>query len=175
LLQNSICRTLIDNMLRGGNRHYAVHITLQRPVVGIGAPIHFFLPGAAKILGTRAVLPEHAAVANAVGAITSQVVVRRKLEIISDQPDRYKVLGVSDIQRFDTLADADETAGRILQRQVLELARAAGTSAEKIDFWHEDRSATAAGGRKIFLGRTVYAQLSGEPDLVYKEQLAQAN
>lgn len=42
-------------------------------LVGVGAPTHIFLPRVAKMLRTQAVLPEHAPVANAVGAITGQV------------------------------------------------------------------------------------------------------
>ena len=42
-------------------------------LVGVGAPTHIFLPRVAKMLRTQAVLPEHASVANAVGAITGQV------------------------------------------------------------------------------------------------------
>jgi N-methylhydantoinase A/oxoprolinase/acetone carboxylase beta subunit len=174
MLQNRVCRTLVENLLQGGNSHYAVRIQLLRPVVGIGAPIHFFLGEAARKLDTRAVLPDHAEVANAVGAITSKVVIRRKLDIISDGPERYKVVGVSNVQGFDSLTAADEFAGRMLRRRVLELARAAGTSAEKIELWREDRSARSAGGREIFLGRTVIAQLSGEPDLVFEPRTADA-
>ncbi len=42
-------------------------------LVGVGAPTHIFLPRVAKMLRTQAVLPEHASVANAVGAVTGQV------------------------------------------------------------------------------------------------------
>ena len=42
-------------------------------LIGVGAPTHIFLPRVAKMLRTKAVLPEHASVANAVGAITGQV------------------------------------------------------------------------------------------------------
>ena len=42
-------------------------------LVGVGAPTHIFLPRVAKMLHTQAILPEHASVANAVGAITGQV------------------------------------------------------------------------------------------------------
>ncbi|HET6485350.1 MAG TPA: hydantoinase/oxoprolinase family protein, partial [Spirochaetia bacterium] len=38
-------------------------------LVGIGAPIHIFLPAVAEALGTRCVIPANAGVANALGAI----------------------------------------------------------------------------------------------------------
>lgn len=72
-------------MFAGGNAHYRVRIDLKRPIVGIGAPIHYFLPRAAAALGAEAALPPDADVANAIGAITSNIVVRRHVRIISDQ------------------------------------------------------------------------------------------
>jgi len=44
-----VCKTLIKNMLSGGSDEYAVRIDLKRPVIGIGAPVHFFLPRAARV------------------------------------------------------------------------------------------------------------------------------
>jgi len=42
-------------------------------LVGIGAPVHVFLPGVAKALGAQFLVPVHAGVANAIGAITGNV------------------------------------------------------------------------------------------------------
>ena len=42
-------------------------------LIGIGGPIHIFLPDAAKAFGTRAIIPEHASVANAIGAAVCQL------------------------------------------------------------------------------------------------------
>ena len=38
-------------------------------LVGVGAPTHIFLPNVSKVMGTECILPEHAAVANALGAL----------------------------------------------------------------------------------------------------------
>ncbi|MEI6809043.1 MAG: hydantoinase/oxoprolinase family protein [bacterium] len=43
---------MINNLLNGGGEDYAVSVKLHRPIVGIGAPVHFFLPQAARLLGT---------------------------------------------------------------------------------------------------------------------------
>ena len=39
------------------------------PLIGVGAPVHIFLPRVASLLGTRVVIPEYAGVANALGAV----------------------------------------------------------------------------------------------------------
>ncbi|MDY2628619.1 MAG: hydantoinase/oxoprolinase family protein [Lachnospiraceae bacterium] len=42
-------------------------------LIGIGGPIHIFLEDVAEAFGTRAIIPKHAAVANAIGAAVCQV------------------------------------------------------------------------------------------------------
>ena len=42
-------------------------------LVGIGASTHLFLPDVAKALGAECIIPENAAVANALGAVTGRV------------------------------------------------------------------------------------------------------
>jgi hypothetical protein len=79
-------------------------------VVGIGAPIHFFLPHAAKTLGTEAVVPENADVANAIGAITSNVVVKRQLRIIPDEEGGFLIEGLAGVRHFKKFDDADAFA-----------------------------------------------------------------
>lgn len=166
--QGSICRTLVNNMLGGGNPNFTVRIKLHHPVIGIGAPVHFFLPRAAACLSTKAVIPENADVANAVGAITSRVMIRRKIEIISPQPESFQVMGLSGSSIFSNLDEATKHAETALIDEVRKLARTAGTSSSKVDIWQEDRTPQIADGTNIFLGRTIFAQIIGPPDLVVK-------
>ena len=106
----AVCKTLIDNLLSGGNDQYAVRINLKRPVVGIGAPVHFFLPRAAEVLGAEAILPADADVANAIGAITSDVVVKRQVRIIADQEGGFLIEGLAGARHFQRFDDADSAA-----------------------------------------------------------------
>ena len=56
-------------------------LTSRLPLIGVGAPIHIFLPRVAELLGTRAVVPAYAGVANALGAVVSRRVARAKLTV----------------------------------------------------------------------------------------------
>jgi len=143
-------------------------INLHHPVIGIGAPIHFFLPQAAATLAAKTVIPENADVANAAGAITSRIIIRRKIDIISPQPDLYQVVGLAGVRNFSDLDDAGTYAETSLTELVRELAHTAGTSASEVDIWQEDRTPEIADGSNIFLGRTIFAQIIGQPDLVLK-------
>ena len=58
-------------------------------LVGVGAPTHIFLPRVAKMLRTQAILPQHASVANAVGAITGQVTAVTEVSLSPVTGDDY--------------------------------------------------------------------------------------
>ena len=147
----------------------SVRIDLKRPVVGIGAPIHFFLPRAAEALGAKAVLPQDADVANAIGAITSNVVVKRHVRIIPDQEGGFLIEGLAGARHFQKFNEADAFAREKLARMVRDLAWAAGTSSRVVELKTEDQIPTTANGKQIFMGRIIHAKLTGQPDIVAGE------
>lgn len=65
-------------MENAGNVSGTVRVEL--PIIAIGAPVEEFIPAVATKLGTRCVIPEHAEVGNAVGAIIASVT--RTVEIL---------------------------------------------------------------------------------------------
>ncbi len=77
---------LMDCILSGGNERYTISARLKNPIIGIGAPAHYFLPDAGKKLNAEVVISEDADVANALGAVTSHVLIRREASIRPDQP-----------------------------------------------------------------------------------------
>jgi N-methylhydantoinase A/oxoprolinase/acetone carboxylase beta subunit len=160
-----VCQAMIANLFNGGGKDYSVHFTLNRPVIGIGAPIAHFLPQAAKLLGTRAILPEHADVANAIGAITSHIAVRRRLKVKPDQDGGFLIEGLAGALHFETLQEAEAHAKNELGILVRKIARAAGTSQATVEMQVEDCSAKTAHGDELFLERSVVAQLIGKPDI----------
>lgn len=70
-----------ENRTNGGSSllQYAFHSNAV--FIGIGGPVHIFLPEAAKALGAVCIIPECAAVANAVGAVTGKMVSTKSAEI----------------------------------------------------------------------------------------------
>jgi N-methylhydantoinase A/oxoprolinase/acetone carboxylase beta subunit len=161
-----VCQTLIRNLLSGGTDQYAVRIDLKRPVVGIGAPIHFFLPRATEVMGAKAILPQDADVANAIGAITSNVVVKRHVRIIPNQEGGFLIEGLAGAKHFQKFEEADSFAREEVARLVRDLAWAAGTSSRVVELKTEDQIPTTADGKEIFMGRIIRAKLTGQPDIV---------
>ncbi|MBT8374296.1 MAG: hydantoinase/oxoprolinase family protein, partial [Deltaproteobacteria bacterium] len=170
-----VCKVLINQLLTQENSNYRVSINLKRPVIGIGAPIKYFLPKAVEPLGTKAILPDDADVANAIGAIISNVVIKKQLSIIPGDQEGFIVEGVAGTRHFKNFNDADHFAREELTRMVREKATAFGTSCQKVRLNTKDQVPTTASGDPIFMGRTVYASLTGRPDMVLKEHLSETD
>ncbi len=163
-----VCKVLINNLLTRTNPHYEVSINLKRPVIGIGAPITYFLSKAVKPLGAKAILPDDADVANAIGAITSHVVIKKQLRIIPGDQGGFIVEGIAGTRQFKDFDDADRFAREKLIGIVRQRALASGTSSQKVILETKDNIPVTAGGDPIFMGRTLFASLTGRPDIVLK-------
>ncbi len=162
--RSPVARALFDGALgRAATPGLSIGIRLDAPVVGIGAPVHQFVPAAAALLGTRAVVPADADVANAIGAITGSVVVRREARISVDETGVYRVRGLPEAPAFDDLAAAETFAVERLRAIVAEAALRSGTLSDTVEILSTDQITSAADGSRVFLGRTVEARLRGAP------------
>lgn len=81
-------------------------------LLGMGAPAHVFLPEVAAALGTRCVLPEHAEIGNAIGAVMAELIARGSVEV--SQWDEggmvYLVHTPEGSVKFERMEDAAEAA-----------------------------------------------------------------
>jgi N-methylhydantoinase A/oxoprolinase/acetone carboxylase beta subunit len=164
-----VCQALINNLMAGGSPDFQVRIDLKRPVIGIGAPIGFFLPDAAKTLGAEAILPKDADVANAIGAITSDVMVHRQIRITPGHQGGFMVEGIAGTRQYEAFDAADTFARDTLVKKVRDLGRAAGTSCRTVTLSIKDKAPKTASGDPIFMERLIQATLTGRPDRVIQK------
>ena len=154
-------QSLIDyswQLARTGSRHSGFLpwiFQTRAKLVGVGAPTHVFLPRVAKMLHTKAVLPDHAAVANAVGAITGQVTAIAEVEIRPVAGEDYGdvlVVTPQDRKVFGTRSKAVAYARSEGRRIVSERARHQGAHS-RLEI-HEERMRNEApmGYGTIWLG-----------------------
>ncbi len=158
-------KQLIDHALGNNGEGFRVQITLQNPVIGIGAPVHQFLPGATRLLNAEAIVPPDADVANAIGAITSVVSIHRRVTIAVDERGTYHIKGLAGAPTFADLQKAQDYAVDQLREHVREMAVKAGTSQTKLEIMVDDKIGTVADGSGVFLGRVLEARLQGLPDI----------
>ncbi len=135
---------------------------LAVPVVGLGASARCYYPAVAAWLGAEAALPDHGAVANAIGAVVGRVAMRRQGVVTSPAEGRFRVHLAAGPEDFGEA----ETAMVALERALSEAARAeaeaAGAQDISVRVARELRVAETD-GREVFLEATVTAEASGRP------------
>ena len=141
-------------------------LTLRRPLVAIGAPVAAYLPQVAAALHTELVIPRHAEVANAVGAVAGGIVQRLQV-LISPLDDEGKVrLHLSDgVHDFKSLRLAVEHAQQVAGAQVEAMAQQEGADQVEVRMTREDHWAPIAIGlnQEIYLGTELHFTAAGRP------------
>jgi len=142
-----------------------VALQLKRPLVGIGAPAAIYYPDIARRLGTSHLVPRHAEVCNAVGAVAGGVSQRAQVTITSPEEGIFRLHGLSGPRDLSSLEAAFE-AGEVLAAETARaLAEAAGAEEIRVELAREERSAPLAGGRVVFVEGRVTARAYGRPRL----------
>lgn len=140
-------------------------ITLRRPLVAIGAPVAAYMPEAARRLHTELVIPSHAEVANAVGAVSGSVVVRQRVLINPLTDEELLRVHLPDGPRdFARLEEAAAYAQEVMPGLLEVQARAAGAEQVEVRMIRQDHWAPARGGQAtIYLGSELTFAAAGRP------------
>ncbi|MGN1007838.1 MAG: hydantoinase/oxoprolinase N-terminal domain-containing protein, partial [Butyricicoccus sp.] len=103
--------------------------TPEYPIVALGAPVAAWLPGVCQKLKAELLIPEHAEVANAVGAAVGQIIVTVEALIRPDQHHTgYLVHTMQENRWFEFLPDAQHWALQISQEMACAKASASGST-----------------------------------------------
>ena len=137
-------------------------VRLDRPVIGLGAPAPAYYPAVAERLGTRAVVPEHAGVANAVGAVVGGIRVQATGTIATPDDGLYRVFAGAGPREFPDLEAATAHARIVLEAQARKGAVDAGAGEVDLSIVQRDEVAVVE-GRETLVERTVIAVASGRP------------
>jgi N-methylhydantoinase A/oxoprolinase/acetone carboxylase beta subunit len=141
-------------------------LRLQHPVVAVGAPVGAYLPRAALQLGTELCIPDHAEVANAVGAVAGGVVQRlRALIRPLDFGVAYRAHLPDGYHDERTAEAAVDHARSVLPHQLVELARRAGADQVEIKVERIDHVAEvdAEFGRDVLVDIELIFTAVGRP------------
>lgn len=118
-LEGSWGRWLFEEALIGKNPFVSITIASRFPIIGIGAPAGIFIKRVSDTLKAPFVLPDHASVANAAGAVAGSVMVDKEA-IIYLQETEYKRTYVVQIEgettRFLEMEDARPYAEKIVAK-----------------------------------------------------------
>jgi N-methylhydantoinase A/oxoprolinase/acetone carboxylase beta subunit len=136
---------------------------LAHPLVAIGAPAAAFYPEVARRLGARLVVPEHAAVCNAVGAVVG--VVSETVDILVNQPQWkvFRVHGPAGIRDFGGAEEAIAAARELSRDLALAAARRAGAADPHVETSVTERRASSSTGDAYLAEATVRSRATGRP------------
>lgn len=157
----AVATALLERAFGRVNDGLGVVIDLGVPIIGIGAPAAFLLPGAGARLHTEVILPRDGDVANAVGAITSQVKIEQRVTIMPDELGRFHVNGLPGAPVFAEMPEAQHYAEIEVEASVRRKAIEAGAIDPEVTILSDDRISEAADGVEIFIARTLYATAAG--------------
>jgi N-methylhydantoinase A/oxoprolinase/acetone carboxylase beta subunit len=136
---------LIEDVVGGREFSQLVSAALRlaTPLIAIGAPAAAYFPEVARRLGAQLLVPEHAAVCNAVGAVAG--VVSETCEVLVNQPalDLFRVHDPAGHCDYTEAGAAIEHARRVSRELALAAAQRAGASDPHLETWVSERRARA--------------------------------
>ena len=151
------------------NSDLSCEMRLRRALVAIGAPVEAYMPRVAHQLSTELIIPPHAEVANAVGAVTGSVVQQIRVTIQPLDEDMFRLHLPDGIRDFSTLAESVRYAEETMVERVEGMAREAGGSPLspghiEVRVEREDKTVPVRGNR-MYLSTEMTFTAVGRPGL----------
>jgi N-methylhydantoinase A/oxoprolinase/acetone carboxylase beta subunit len=152
----------------GHDGSLAFDLSLRQPVVAIGAPVEAYMPRVAERLHTRLIIPTHAEVANAVGAVAGGVVQRQRVLIAPlEEGETLRLHLPQEVYDLPS-GDLDEAVVYARAQMVPwmeRLARQAGAVQVEVQMARKDREVVvkAGWGDRLYLGTELTFTAVGRP------------
>jgi N-methylhydantoinase A/oxoprolinase/acetone carboxylase beta subunit len=137
-------------------------LSLDRPLIGLGASAPIYYPAIAGELSAEAVIPEHADVANAIGAVAGQIRETVTVFVTSPEEGIFLLNGSGDTLRFTSETEAFVAARERAASSARALAARSGLDDPLVETEEQADAAEIEGNRKLVEGR-VRAVASGRP------------
>jgi len=141
-------------------------LSLRRPLVAIGAPVQAYMPCVAEQLHTKLIIPPHAEVANAVGAVAGSVIQRLRVLISPLDGGEWFRLHLPDgVHDFVDLEQAVRYAQQVMFPHAEALAHQAGAAQVGVQMARTDRRAKVVAGwvQELYLGTELIFTAVGRP------------
>lgn len=139
-----------------------VAVTLDRPVIGLGASARLHHADLPRYLGVAVDIPNDADVANALGAVVGHVRVTASVHVSQPVDGLFRVRIDGRTHDFNAEAEALAAAEAAARDGVLARARAAGADAVEVSIEPGIRFSLIE-GRRMFIDADVVATAAGRP------------
>ena len=158
---------------------YSCRLSLQKKLIGIGAPVEAYLPAVAEKFETQLLLPRHMEVGNAVGAITGsimevvEILIRPKpgLGVMEDPP--CTMHSPNEKREFERYGEAVEYAKE--QGSEIATKRALEAGADSVEVLVENAEMRASMGKEwggdVLIETKVIITAVGKPKQFFEQRL----
>ncbi|MCV2890708.1 hydantoinase/oxoprolinase family protein [Ruegeria aquimaris] len=153
---------LTQKGLAGHRGLLKLDMALNVEVVGLGASAPSYYPAVGGRLHCGMILPEHAGVANAIGAVVGRVTFRKSGTVTAPAEGRYRVHLEEGPQDFGSAEAALGLLEEVLRAEAQAEARAAGAEDVRVIVSRDVRQVPVE-GREVFVEATVTVEASGRP------------
>ena len=158
----AVSHALVQRAFEGRSRVARLSLALDRPVIGLGAsaPLHY--AGLSPLVGSACILPDHADVANALGAVVGRVQIRVEAVVTQPEEGRFRLSVGDHVEDFRSEDEAIDAASRLARRQATEQALMAGAGDCHAELSIDIDAVTVEGSRK-FIEARIRAVAQGRP------------
>ena len=164
LSETAATSEVVTTALDGKPRTSKLVVGLGVPLVGLGAPAATYYPAIGELLGTEVQIPEHADVANAIGAAVGKVRLRRRVTVSSPRRGLYRVHIGAEPSSFFELEPAKQAAIDQARSAVAAAMAAAGAPEFELED-HWDEKSVDINDRKLFVEGFATVIGTGRPQL----------
>jgi N-methylhydantoinase A/oxoprolinase/acetone carboxylase beta subunit len=150
---------------RGRSKHrglIAIDLGLNLPVIGLGASASTYYPAVGDALHTDMILPKHAGVANAIGAVVGRVTMRRMGTVTSPSDGKYRVHLDAGPEDFGDPDAAMERMENWLRDSTEADAKASGADDIQVTVQRDVKTAGVE-SREVFIEAEITVEASGRP------------
>lgn len=140
----------------------ALDVAMNIDVVGLGASAPSYYPAVGERLKCRMLLPEHAGVANAIGAVVGRVTMRRSGSVTAPAEGRFRVHLEAGPEDFPSADEALSVLEQALTNEARAEAEAAGAEDINIHVTRDIRTAEVE-AKEVFVEATLTVEASGRP------------
>ena len=139
------------------------------PVIGLGASAPSYYGAVGEKLGCQMILPEHAGVANAIGAVVGQISQRASANITSPSEGRFTAHLPDGLHSFNDRDQAIAATEAALTAEATARARLAGAEDLRITVTRDIREAEVE-GRAMFIEATITVTAAGRPRVAHASE-----
>ena len=161
---NALIEKSFQSALEGRTDFFSAGFFSDAVLIGIGAPVHLFLEPVARMLHTRAVIPEHASVANAVGAVVGNVSASVTAQIRPDpvSAENFRVITQETSAVFTDYDESIAYARELIEKAAEELLNQKGGKPPFSTSFSQNKQEAPVDGSMLFLAEYITVTKTGK-------------